>query len=106
MTDRDKGRPRELFAHEPVQAILLRFRERSGRFIEEQPVGSREQRAREREALLLAARKNLRPVFAALEVRSQRLKSNLIEGAPHLIIGMSRWIVGIAHRPPQRTDRQ
>src|SRR3954470_1099723 len=68
MADRHQRRARQLLLQQPIERFLRFFRQRSGRLVEKQPVGTIEQRARKGEPLLLAAREHLRPVFASLQV--------------------------------------
>ena len=78
-------------AQQLVHAPLGRLVERRGRLVEEQPVRAVEQRAREGEALLLAARQHQRPVGGLVEPRREVPQP---AGLQHLAAGLVGVVVG------------
>src|SRR5262245_31933945 len=106
MTDGDQRGRAELLLQQPIERGLVFLGERRGGLVEEQPVGLVEQRARKREALLLAAGEHLRPVFTALEIRRQSRQPYGLQGVPDLVVGMRGRLVRVAHGMSQRSERQ
>jgi len=79
MADREDRRLRSRMARF-CRARPRASRRGRGRFIEEQPVRPRQQRARQRNALLLAAGEALRPRLLAIETREEAGKSHIDQG--------------------------
>ena len=67
MADRHDGGAGQPLLQRAVDRLLRRLVERGRSFVEEQPVGLEHQRARDREALLLAARQDVGPVRLLVE---------------------------------------
>src|SRR5690242_20235004 len=61
MADGDNRGFRQMLFHELVKCGLTRLVDRGSRFVQKQNIGLREQRSCERNALLLAERKYMRP---------------------------------------------
>ena len=68
-----------------VDVGFERFVERGGGFVEEEPVGLREQRARDRDALLLAAREALSPIAFLIELALELGQLRGVQGRLDLI---------------------
>src|SRR5438552_2287912 len=62
MPEADQRGVRQTLAKQAVQSPFARFIERGGRLVEKQPVRPLEQRARKRQTLLFAGRKQQRPI--------------------------------------------
>ena len=71
VTDGDDGGALQLFGEEPVKPVLVGLGQRGGSLVKKKPVGAAEQRARKRQALLLPAGKDLRPVLASFELAGE-----------------------------------
>jgi hypothetical protein len=80
--------------------------ERRGRLVEEQPFRPGEQRAGEREALLLAAGEALLPVVALVEPRGESGQLRRFQRGADVGVGMRLGAAGIGDRLAQRPDRQ
>ena len=68
MADRDDARVGQALFERRVDVGFERFVERGGGFVEEEPVGLREQRPRDRDTLLLAAGEALTPIAFLIEL--------------------------------------
>ena len=80
MADRDDRRVRQPLLDDPVDRFLGRLVEGRRRLVEEEPVGLREERARDREALLLAERQGLRPERFLVEPVDEMRQARRLEG--------------------------
>ena len=60
--------------------------ERRGRFVEEQPVRPHQQRAGDREALLLAAGKALRPDLLAIELVGEKAEMRIASARADVLV--------------------
>src|ERR1051325_10428740 len=100
VADRDERGSGELFLEQAVERILILIWKRCGRFIEKQPIRLVQERAREGQALLLAARKHLRPILAPLEIARELRQPHGAQRILDGLVGMLRRLVRVAHSVP------
>ncbi|MNC85101.1 hypothetical protein D3C83_06780 [compost metagenome] len=82
MADADDRRVRQSLLQQEVEPLLGRRVERAGRLVQQQPVGLAQQRAAERDALLLPDRKLQRPVALLVQTPCEMRKA---AGGEHLL---------------------
>src|SRR5262245_37694628 len=104
--DADPGRLAQLLPEQRVEPTLRLAIESGARLVQEEPLGPLQERARERQPLLLPRRETLLPVVALLEAIDQMLEAALSQPPAHLVVGeatLARWIRDGA---PQGSDGQ
>src|SRR5689334_2797 len=106
VTDRDDGGLGQPLEQEAVKFSLGRLVERARRFIEEQPLRLLQQRARDREPLLLAPRELVGPVSGLVEPVAEIAEADSLDDLIDHLRGKYRLGSGIGQRPAQRTERQ
>ena len=106
VADRDGRRIREPLEQQAVELRLRGLVERAGRLVEEQPVGFLQQRARNRQPLLLAAGQLVAPLGGRVELLAQRGKSHRVDHLVDLRMREGFFRPGISQRAAQRAERQ
>src|SRR5947208_10205353 len=106
MPDADQRGVRQTLAKQAVQSLFARFIERRGRLVEKQPVRTLEKRARKRKTLLLARRKQQRPIGGLVQTPEEIGQSARVEYLAQLAVVERRARRRIAKRVAQRTDRK
>jgi len=84
--DAHQRRVRQAVRDEIVQPLLARLVERGRRLVQEQPVGLVQERARDREPLLLAAGELQAPVLDVLEPFCQPRQIDIDERRPNRLV--------------------
>ena len=86
--------------------LLARLVERGGRLVHEDPLRLVDQRAREGDALLLAARQDLVPAVDLVEPVAQMIEADLVQGLFQNVVGDALGRLRVVHRLAQGSERE
>ncbi len=103
--DRDDRRARKPLAEQLVEARLGLLVETRRGLVEEDPIGLDQERARQRQALLLAARKELLPVLGLIESILERAQVDQSQHLANLVVREGAGRLWIGHDLAQGPDR-
>src|SRR5271170_3944876 len=105
VSDRDEGRVRQRFDDRSGEVSFALFVERGRSLVEKQPVGPRQQRARDRKPLLFAARQPHLPIVGLVEAIDERSQADLFERLAQGVIRKRRPSRRVRDRVAERADR-
>src|SRR5215813_12170895 len=106
MRDADDRRPREVCAELAIDVALRRLVQCGGRLVEEEPRGGVEERARQREQLLLPGRQLLPPVLHLAQAGGERAEPASPERGHDRRVPERPWVGRIGDRLAEGGDRQ